>query len=134
QKYAKIKKKVIRANEAGGSRSQECILFLVEGDSAKAFAEKLIDLIPDGHDLIGVFPMRGKPLNVMAAPPWQVIMNQEFKDLKTMLGLRENVNYNLEENVKTLNYGKIHILADADTDGTHIKSLILNFFYYRFLT
>lgn len=120
------------ANLAGGVKSRECILYVVEGGSAMGYAQNMIDLAANGPDYIGLFPMKGKPLNVMNATAQDIIENEELKELKKMLGLREELDYRLEENFSTLRYGHFMIMADSDVDGKHIIGLVLNFFHCRY--
>lgn len=120
------------ANLAGTSNSGRCTLFVTEGKSAMSYAVKLISKIPEGRNFFGVYPMQGKPLNVMNAPPFQIAENTEICNLKQMLGLREGVDYTNETNFKTLRYGNFIILADSDCDGKHIIGLVLNFFFCRY--
>lgn len=122
-----------RANLAGvGAHSRNCTLYAVEGKSAMGYAVGAISLVPNGRDYIGVFPLKGKPLNVMNADFDQIDGNEEIADLKKALGLREGVDYTIEENFNTLNYGHFVILADSDDDGKHIIGLVLNLFHCRF--
>ena len=120
------------AGYAGKSRSDECTLYLIEGKSAMAFASKMISLFPEGSKFCGKLPLKGKPLNVMNAPPLQIVENQEIIEIKKMLGLRERVNYLDDTNFQTLRYGHLSILADADTDGKHILGLVLNLFHCKY--
>jgi DNA topoisomerase II len=122
--------KAIDANKAGSSKSSQCTLFITEGDSAKAFAVKGISAIEHGTDWFGVLPVRGKFLNVRGASPDQINNNKEVTQLKTILGLRHAVDYQQESEFKTLRYGKVRILTDADPDGDHIKGLLINYFQY----
>ena len=126
--------KLSDANKAGTNESSECILFLSEGDSAKTFVMKLCSYIPGGkaRDVMGVYPLKGKPLNVMNAPPLQVIENKEITDLKKILGLKEGVNYLEQENYETLRYGHLVIASDADEDSLHIRGLIMNLFHCKY--
>ena len=130
QKFTKTKGE--RANEAGGPRSHECVLFLVEGESAMSFAKSYVDLLPDGNDFAGLFPFQGKPLNVLKIDVKRLIANKEWSQLKIALALKEEVDYTKDENWKSLNYGSVVIMADADDDGKHIVGLILVYFYCRF--
>ncbi|MDB4769563.1 hypothetical protein OAG24_01220, partial [bacterium] len=116
------------ANWAGGKRSSECILFLTEGDSAKTFAEFGIGAT-NNHDIYGALALRGKVLNVMNASRSELSSNKEIRQMKTVLGLQEGVDYKDDENFKKLRYGGVWIMTDADDDGIHIKGLILIFFY-----
>lgn len=120
------------ANEAGGKKSDQCSLFIVEGDSAMGFGRNLISYIPEGHDYFGLLPIKGKFLNVMNASFEQITNNKEIENLKSAIGLREGVDYTKDYNYKTLRYGRVILLTDADCDGTHIRSLLLLFFHCRF--
>ena len=113
------------ANWAGGLQSSQCTLILTEGDSAKAFAIAGLSVI--GRDRYGVFPLRGKVLNVREASDDKVSENAEVKNLKIILGLQQGKVY---EDLSELRYGSIMILTDADVDGSHIKGLILNLFHH----
>ena len=120
------------ANEACGPKSQECILCGGEGDSAAAYIKRRISLLPGRKDYVGYLPFRGKLLNVTNADFKQIAENKELFRLKQMLGLAENVDYTQPENRRKLNYGLFMWAGDADTDGKHINSLVLNLFYKRF--
>jgi DNA topoisomerase-2 len=113
------------ARLAGTKRSPECRLIVTEGDSAKTFAISGLELI--GRDLYGVFPLKGKLLNVRNATPNQLLNNEEIKNLKQIMGLKQNAVYS---DTKKLRYGGIIILTDQDQDGSHIKGLLMNFFHY----
>lgn len=117
--------KLIDAEQAGKRNSAKCGLFLTEGDSAKAFAVSGLAVI--GSKFYGVFPLRGKLLNVRNASIKQIAKCAEFKNLKTILGLRQGKKY---KSVSELRYGSIIILTDQDPDGSHIKGLIINMFEY----
>eukprot|EP00930_Biecheleria_cincta_P034105 TRINITY_DN23592_c0_g6_i1.p1 TRINITY_DN23592_c0_g6~~TRINITY_DN23592_c0_g6_i1.p1 ORF type:complete len:1248 (+),score=292.45 TRINITY_DN23592_c0_g6_i1:442-4185(+) len=110
------------ANDAGGKNSQECTLILTEGDSAKALAVAGLSVI--GRDKWGVFPLRGKVLNVRDATLKQMMANEEIQNLIKIMGLDFNREYDAE--LKGLRYGSIMIMADQDTDGSHIKGLLIN--------
>jgi DNA topoisomerase-2 len=112
------------ANKAGGSEGWKCKLILTEGDSAKASAVAGLSVV--GRDYYGVFPLRGKLLNVRDATPAQIIKNEEINNLKKILGLQQSKEYS---SVKELRYGGILIFTDADNDGSHIKGLIINFIH-----
>ena len=79
-----------------------------------------------GRDQYGVFPLKGKVLNVRDANPKQIIGNSEITNIKKILGLESTKKY---KDVKTLRYGKVMIMTDQDHDGSHIKGLILNLFH-----
>lgn len=110
------------ANDAGGKLSSECSLILTEGDSAKALAVSGLSVI--GRDKWGVFPLRGKVLNVRDATLKQMMANEEIQNLIKIIGLDLNKEYDAE--LKGLRYGSIMIMADQDTDGSHIKGLLIN--------
>jgi DNA topoisomerase-2 len=74
-----------------------------------------------------VFPLRGKCKNVRDASVSQLTSNQEFNDLKKILGLQQGKDY---QDVSELRYGRLMIMTDADNDGSHIKGLILNMIHY----
>lgn len=114
------------ANFAGGAKSQECVLMLTEGDSAKATAISGMTVV--GRDRYGAFPLRGKLLNVREATANQIANNQEIGYLKQILGLQEGKRYN---SLRELRYGKVLILTDQDTDGSHIKGLLINMFHAK---
>ena len=109
------------ANKAGTSQSDKCTLIITEGDSAKALAIAGLSIV--GRDTFGVFPLRGKPKNVREASVKQLLSNQEFSDLKKILGLQQDKVY---KSLSELRYGRLMIMTDADTDGSHIKGLVLN--------
>ena len=112
------------ANWAGTRKSDQCTLILTEGDSAKSMAIAGLSVI--GRDKYGVFPLRGKVLNVRDANPKQINENKEIVNIKKILGLESNKKY---KDVKSLRYGKIMIMTDQDHDGFHIKGLLLNMFH-----
>ena len=112
------------ANRAGGNEGHKCRLILTEGDSAKASAVAGLSVI--GRDYYGVFPLRGKLLNVRDATAAQILKNEEINNLKKILGLQQGKEYTT---TKSLRYGGILIFTDADNDGSHIKGLIINFIH-----
>ena len=112
------------ANWAGTRKSHECTLILTEGDSAKTMAISGLSVI--GRDKFGVFPLRGKVLNVKDATQKQITDNAEITHLKKILGLQSDKEYT---SVSTLRYGKIMIMTDQDHDGSHIKGLVINIFH-----
>ena len=112
------------ANWAGGKKGDECVLILTEGDSAKALAVSGLGVV--GRDKYGVFPLRGKLLNVREAAHKQVMENAEITAIKKILGLQTAKVY---EDTKSLRYGHVMIMADQDHDGSHIKGLLINFIH-----
>lgn len=115
------------ANLAGSAKSKDCTLIITEGDSAKSLAMAGLSVV--GRDYYGVFPLRGKPLNVRDAKQKDILANEEIKNLVNILGLRYDTKYD-ETNIKSLRYGHLMIMADQDTDGSHIKGLVINFFHH----
>lgn len=115
------------ANKAGTNESLKCTLILTEGDSAKALAVAGLSVV--GRDYFGVFPLRGKVLNVRDITLKRVSDNAEINNLVKIMGLKFNSkNKNKEETLKDLRYGRIMIFTDADVDGSHIKGLLMNLF------
>ena len=123
--------KLYDANFAGTSKSIECSLILTEGDSAKTMAISGLSAIKKGNDYYGVFPLKGKLLNVREASHNQIINNEEFNFIKQILGLKMGETYT-KDNINNLRYGSVILMMDADTDGSHIKGLFLNLLDYYF--
>lgn len=115
------------ANDAGTKNSMNCTLILTEGDSAKSLAVSGLGVV--GRDHYGVFPLRGKLLNVRDATHKQILENVEINNVIKILGLQYKKKYNSAEDVKTLRYGKLMIMTDQDQDGSHIKGLLINFIH-----
>ncbi|KAJ3044271.1 DNA topoisomerase 2 [Rhizophlyctis rosea] len=111
------------ANNAGTKHGQGCTLILTEGDSAKALAISGLSVV--GRDNFGVFPLRGKLLNVRDASKQAVISNAEINNIKQIMGLKSGQEYNTTD---SLRYGHIMIMTDQDHDGSHIKGLLINLF------
>uniref|UniRef100_A0A8C3A1H5 DNA topoisomerase 2 n=1 Tax=Cyclopterus lumpus TaxID=8103 RepID=A0A8C3A1H5_CYCLU len=130
-KYSKIKgiPKLDDANDAGGKHSGECTLILTEGDSAKSLAVSGLGVI--GRDRYGVFPLRGKILNVREATHKQIMENAEINNIIKIVGLQYKKSYEDPESLKSLRYGRIMIMTDQDQDGSHIKGLLINFFHHN---
>lgn len=101
------------ANDAGTKNSHLCTLILTEGDSAKSLAVAGLGVI--GRDRYGVFPLRGKMLNVREGTHQQVMKNAEVNSLLKILGLQYKKKYTDEKEMKTLRYGKIMIMTDQVT-------------------
>jgi len=112
------------ANLAGTKDSNKCTLILTEGDSAKTTAIAGLSVV--GRDYYGVFPLRGKIMNVKDVSFQKISENVEITALKKILGLEQNKDYT--SNISSLRYGKIMIMTDQDHDGSHIKGLLFNVF------
>ena len=124
------------ANNAGSKDANKCVLIFTEGLSAKTYAVRGIEKgikengeIVQGRDWFGIFPLRGKLLNVRNAKTASIAANKEIKNAINALGLRIGVDYTDDKNFNTLNYGRVAILCDADVDGIHIQGLLINFFH-----
>jgi DNA topoisomerase II len=109
---------------AGTTRSHECTLILTEGDSAKAMA--LSGLSQEQRKLYGVFPLRGKLLNVKDMSSKKIEATEEIANMKKIIGLEAGKKY---KDVKSLRYGSILIMTDQDYDGSHIRGLLINMFH-----
>lgn len=123
------------ANLAGTKEFDKCSLILCEGDSAKTFAVKGIQTgVYDrkGRDYFGIYPMRGKCLNVRNSTPAVISKNKEICDLIQALNLKYGSDYTDDSIYETLSYGRVIILTDSDVDGYHICGLLLNFFHKLF--
>ena len=118
--------KLTDANWAGTDKSDECILILCEGDSAKAGV--VSGLSTQDRNTIGVYPMRGKMLNVRGEAITRIMENKEINEIKQILGLETGKKYTQESVKKLLRYGKIVFMTDQDLDGSHIKGLGINLF------
>lgn len=117
--------KLTDAQWAGTRRSKECTLILTEGDSAAAYALAGIEVV--GRERFGVFPLRGKLLNVRDKSPDQLAKNEEIKAIKQIMGLKQGKKYT---DLSQLRYGSILVLTDQDHDGSHIKGLVINFIHF----
>ena len=121
--------KLSDANKAGTPDSKKCTIIFTEGDSAKTMA--ISGLAEVGRDHYGVYPLRGKILNVRDAPTNQVMNCAVLNDIKQIIGLQVNTDY-IKQYEKTgvwpLRYGQIMIMTDQDHDGSHIKGLMMNIF------
>uniref|UniRef100_A0A0N5AZ18 DNA topoisomerase 2 n=1 Tax=Syphacia muris TaxID=451379 RepID=A0A0N5AZ18_9BILA len=116
------------AEKAGSKDSSSCTLIITEGDSAKALAVAGLSVI--GRQNYGVLPLRGKLINVRGLTSENVMVNKEIASLVQTIGLDFNEAYNTEESLKKLRYRHVMIMTDQDADGSHIKGLLINFFYY----
>lgn len=106
------------ANNAGGKHSSECTLILCEGLSAKTYAVQGIEVgvfDKKGRDWFGIYALKGKLLNVRDKTTESITKNVVINDLIKAMGARCDLDYTIESNFKTLQYGKILILTDQDS-------------------
>ncbi len=134
QKRLKAGKKVVRKKITQGpalpGKLSDCILtnleqtelFLVEGDSAGGSAKQARD-----RNFQAIMPLRGKILNTWEVDSQQVLNSQEVHDISVAIGVDPGSN-----DLKDLRYGKVCVLADADSDGAHIATLLCALFLRHF--
>jgi topoisomerase-4 subunit B len=134
QKRLRANKKIIRKKITTGpalpGKLADCSaqdiarteLFLVEGDSAGGSAKQARE-----RDFQAIMPLRGKILNTWEVESSQVMASQEVHDIAVALGIEPG-----SSDLRNLRYGKVCILADADSDGNHIATLICALFYQHF--
>lgn len=109
------------------TKGLETSLILCEGDSAAtSVAEGLQGKL---KERLGLFPLKGKLINVMKCSKTSAVKNDEIQNIMKIMNLKLNVKY---EDTTTLNYDKILIMTDQDVDGFHIKGLIMAFISYLF--
>ena len=134
QARVKTSKKVVRKKVSSGpslpGKLSDCIsnnleqteLFLVEGDSAGGSAKQARD-----KEYQAILPLRGKILNTWEVDSTQVLASNEIHDISVAIGLEPD-----SDDLSELRYGKICVLADADSDGAHIATLITALFVKHF--
>lgn len=134
QKRLKSSKKIVRKKITSGpalpGKLADCSaqdisrteLFLVEGDSAGGSAKQARE-----REFQAIMPLRGKILNTWEVDSSEVMASQEVHDIAVALGIEPD-----SDDLQNLRYGKICILADADSDGNHIATLICALFYRHF--
>jgi DNA topoisomerase-2 len=119
--------KLTDANWAGTEKSKDCILIFCEGDSAKTGV--ISGLSSEDRNTIGVYPLKGKVLNVRGEAVKKISENKEISEIKKILGLETGKEYLTIEDVnKSLRYSKVVFMTDQDLDGSHIKGLCINLF------
>ena len=119
--------KLIDANWAGTEKSSDCTIIFCEGDSAKSGI--VSGLSSEDRNIIGVYPMKGKILNVRGEPVKKISENKEIAEIKKILGLEIGKKYeSLQDVANSLRYGKVLFMTDQDLDGSHIKGLGINLF------
>lgn len=122
--------KLSDATYAGTKLSQRCSLFICEGDSAAKFAKDGFAIV--GHEYYGVFPLGGKPKNVNDTSPAVLAKNKVIMNIAKILGLPFRTEKQKDSDsldLSQLRYGKVIMLKDADADGAHIMSLVMNFLH-----
>lgn len=118
--------KLIDANFAGTEKSGQCTIIFCEGDSAKAGI--VSGLSKEDRNTIGVYPVKGKFMNVRGEAVKRIAENTEIAEIKRILGLENGREYTAEDVTKRLRYGKVLFMTDQDLDGSHIKGLGINLF------
>lgn len=119
--------KLIDANWAGTEKSSNCTIIFCEGDSAKAGI--VSGLSSSDRNIYGVYPMKGKIMNVRGETTKKISDNKEIADIKKILGLETGKTYkDIEQVHKSLRYGRVLFMTDQDLDGSHIKGLGVNLF------
>ena len=119
--------KLTDANWAGTDKSKDCIIIFCEGDSAKAGI--ISGLSSEDRNTIGVYPLKGKLLNVRGQTAKNITENKEIAEIKKILGLEIGKEYLSMDHVgNCLRYGKVLFMTDQDLDGSHIKGLGINLF------
>ena len=124
-----VRKKIVsgpalpgKLSDCSSSDLDQTEVFLVEGDSAGGSAKQARD-----KDYQAILPLRGKILNTWEVDSTQVLASNEIHDISIAIGLEPDSN-----DLSGLRYGKICILADADSDGAHIATLICALFVKHF--
>ena len=118
--------KLVDANYAGTAKSSKCCLIFCEGDSAKAGV--VSGLSNEDRNYYGVYPLKGKLLNVRGEAVKKIAENKEITEIKQILGLQNGKKYSQETVNKDLRYGRVIFMTDQDLDGSHIKGLGINLF------
>ncbi len=134
QKRLRSAKKVVRKKvtqgpalpgklaDCSGAETERSELFLVEGDSAGGSAKQA-----RSREFQAIMPLRGKILNTWEVDSSEILASQEIHDISVAIGVDPGA-----EDLSSLRYGKICILADADSDGLHIATLLCALFVRHF--
>ena len=121
------------ANWAGTDKSKDCMIIFCEGDSAKTGV--ISGLTSEDRNTIGVYPLKGKVMNVRGEAVKKVSENKEITEIKKILGLETGKEYlSIEDVNKNLRYSKVVFMTDQDLDGSHIKGLCINLFQNEWIS
>ena len=112
-----------KLSDCSSNKRDQTELFIVEGESAGGSAKQARN-----KEFQAILPLKGKPLNVEKASPARVFSSEEIVAMITAIGTGTGDNFNLDK----LRYGKVILMADADVDGQHIKTLLLTLLFRYF--
>ena len=119
----------VQANSGDFKERLKCTLILTEGETGCTLALEGAKYLPGGSDYCGVYPLRGKTMNVDRHDEEKVDANKELGDILKILNAERGVDYSQPENFRKLRYGKIAFMTDADYDGYHIQGLLIKFIF-----
>lgn len=120
------------ANWIGTNRQSETVLILCEGDSAGSNLLNWVLATPERKCKYAILPLRGKLKNVTDMSVLEMEQVKEIMRIIKYAGLKYGIDYSTPEGAAKLKYSRIYCMTDADSDGSHIQSLLLNFFYRVF--